>query len=413
MRHLAKIGLVFIGLIMIPKTGFSQISIDVSAIQRLMELKNLVEKAKNQLVQLKNGNKINNRTQANTQSILNLGKEVEEILRDISEFENLVSKNGKYKFNDLSIFMKTNQAVSSKLSDYHKQLTFLNKLDQILSQNSQGEVSQQGGQQMYDFFYDGTSPELSASNHDDFAKAKKDEFAKVYGLQNTMQKKKFQTALAYYKIADELYHQAIVLSNAVSDESNGKPMRISNSSPFSLDNVFGTDDSFDIGSLFGGDVFSNSMGGLMTAIYMSMPDEVLQQEILRIKAFIRAIEEIEPTGYEGIIKRANRDLEDANNAYQYKMTQKVNQASGTYPGVGLNPSNPSGFSISKTGLRMSTGERIQAQTAAIHLMNESTDYKEKGDKLMEDATKKTPLQQEMESRYQAKLVRNSLAKIKF
>ena len=47
---------------------------------------------------------------------------------------------------------------------------------------------------------------------------------------------------------------------------------------------------------------------------------------------------------------------------QFKITQKLNQASGTYSGVGLNPSNPSGFSISKTGLRMSTGGRIQAQT---------------------------------------------------
>ena len=49
-------------------------------------------------------------------------------------------------------------------------------------------------------------------------------------------------------------------------------------------------------------------------------------------------------------------------AMQFKITQKLNQVSGTYPGVGLNPSNPSGFSIGKTGLRMSTGGRIQAQT---------------------------------------------------
>ena len=124
------------------------------------------------------------------------------------------------------------------------------------------------------------------------------------------------------------------------------------------------------------------------------------------------LNEVEPTGYESMLKKANMDLEDAMNALQFKATQKANQAGSNYPSAGLNPSNPSGFSIGNTALRMNTAERIQAQATAIQLMNQATDYKKKGDDLMMEAVQKTPLQQEVEARYQATLFRNSLAKIK-
>ena len=385
---------------------------DFTAYQRLLELKNLVDKAKAQILQLKNGNKIANRTQANTQSLLNLNKEIEEVLRDVSEFENIISRDGKFKFNDISQFLESNKVLSFTTANYSKNLVVLKKLDGIINASTQNGVSGTSGQEMYDFFFEGTSAEKSVKNHDDFAKSKKDEIARVYELENTMQKKKFQTAMSYYKIADELYHQAIILSSAASDATMGKPMRIGNSSPFSLDNVFNTDDGLDLGSLFSGDISGGMYNGIMSAIYMGMPEEQLQREIMGLKGFIRMLNEVEPTGYESMLKKANMDLEDAMNALQFKATQKANQSGSSYAGAGLNPSNPSGFSIGNTALRMNTSERIQAQATAIQLMNQATDYKKKGDDLMMEAVQKTPLQQEVEARYQATLFRNSLAKIK-
>jgi hypothetical protein len=48
------------------------------------------------------------------------------------------------------------------------------------------------------------------------------------------------------------------------------------------------------------------------------------------------------------------------------------------------------------GLRLSTGERASLQKSAMDMASQSVEYRQKGDKLMEEALEKTSLQQVLE-----------------
>ncbi len=231
----------------------AQVSIDPTAIERLIQLKNLVDKAKTQIAQLKSVTKQGAATKANTTGILETGSKIEDLLRSPDEYLKLAYHSMMY--NDATAIMKLNSALKGSFSANLNSNFKISDLSPYLDGKNYSDKS---GSTFYDLVTKGTTIDNKngIQSFSDFLGSQKSFMSRQYALQTALQKKKMQQAMTYYQLAEELESKAMAINDGVKSRNNGTAFRLSNQG------VFG-----DIGSDLGGDLF----GDLFSSEGISMP----------------------------------------------------------------------------------------------------------------------------------------------
>lgn len=344
---------------------------DPYAKARLLELKKILDKNKKELAKLARIDESTQGTELYTQAQLEIARSVEELMRSVSELKAIQSADGQIKFNDLVVFNQIQQEVNQYLSGYVPAL-FLKQLEKQIADGAARNypLAQDNGGQIYDMFFGKSGLDArQPANLTDLGTARGEEAQHLLQFQTAAQKKKIVQSLLYYKLSDEMYAQSVTLNNALNDEQNGTAINIARRlrqtilqrmSQSSIQQLIA--DPPNIGSGF--DLMS--LGDLS-----SLPQEMASQ-------------------LQSMLDQVNNDaqsfLSNMDGAFQI-------------PAM-MEPANPDMgyFSEQNTprGLRLTTGERASLQKAAMDMASQSVEYRQKGDKLMEEALEKTPLQQVLE-----------------
>ncbi len=441
----------------------AQVSIDPTAIERLIQLKNLVDKAKTQIAQLKSATKQGAATKSNTTGILETGSKIEDILRSPDEYLKIAYNSMMY--NDATAIMKLNSSLKGTFSSNLNTDFKISDLTPYLDSKTYSEKS---GSTFYDLVTKGTTIDNKngTSNFSDFLSSQKSFISRQYALQTALQKKKMQQAMTYYKMADELEKKAMAINDGVKSRNNGTAFRLSNQG------VFG-----DIGSDLGGDLF----GDLFSSEGISMPSFSSGTMTVNGKNYVMdAVGNVYDANGTLITKdlsfgakeqaleaflKDNPNLKTAlGNAFndfmsnpfgsigalfkggpktpadyldeimkQRLITLKQNEATAIqneiYNNIMKNAfaaknddysslansfdANPIGnLSGMSAGLRMNTGERMLLNKASLDLLTKAQELREKGDKLMLEALERTETQKRLDGIWSAQMFRNTLSNIK-
>ncbi|RZM30534.1 MAG: hypothetical protein EOO88_00470 [Pedobacter sp.] len=385
----------------------AQIAIDVTAIQRLIELKNLVDKAKKQLGELQKSNTINNGTRQNTSAILETQVEIENLLRQANEFLKVAAKFNQ--FSDVATFDHFADFHTVPYSEYIQPLLWDQAyiFSKVQSDQALGETD---GMKLYDYIQTGRTAESQSAVNDlgEYFEVKRNSLNRTYGLQTVMQKRKVQQALTYYKMAEELEKKAFAMNLAVKGEIKGTPLMIANKGlfstgsladgsvygdPFNFDNTWSDGAMSNLISLFSGGS-GNSSNGLLGKIHDLL-------ETKSEKEIDKAVNDM--------IARAQADALKQSMA-SFQGGANVDYASySNAPAIGA---AAFGTSSAATGLRMTTGERIANQKGALDLYVKAAELRQKGDELMFEAVQRTPEQKYVDGMRERSFQRTALAAVK-
>lgn len=436
----------------------AQITIDPTAIERLIQLKNLVDKAKTQVAQLKSITKQGAATKANTTGILETGSKIEDLLRSPDEYLKLAYHSMMY--NDATAIMKLNSALKGSFA---ANLNANFKISDLAPYMDGKNYSDKSGSTFYDLVTKGTTIDNKngIQTFSDFLGSQKSFMSRQYALQTALQKKKMQQAMTYYQMAEELEGKAMAINNGVKSRNNGTAFRLSNQG------VFG-----DIGSDIGGDLF----GDLFSSEGISLPsfssgtitvngknyvmdavgnvydaNGILITKDLSfgvkeqaLEAFLRdnpdmrrvVFNAINPIGIIGTLLKGGP--KSAQDYIDEIMTQRINamkqNEANTIQNVIFNNIMKNAFSAKNddysslansfdtspignlsgmsAGLRMNTGERILLNKASLDLLTKAQELREKGDKLMLEALDRTETQKRLDGIWSAQMFRNTLSNIK-
>lgn len=436
----------------------AQITIDPTAIERLIQLKNLVDKAKTQVAQLKSITKQGAATKANTTGILETGSKIEDLLRSPDEYLKLAYHS--MMFNDATAIMKLNNALKGSFSS---NLNTNFKISDLAPYMDGKNYSDKSGSTFYDLVTKGTTIDNKngIQTFSDFLGSQKSFMSRQYALQTALQKKKMQQAMTYYQMAEELEGKAMAINNGVKSRNNGTAFRLSNQG------VFG-----DIGSDMGGDLF----GDLFSSEGISLPSfssgtitvngknyvmdavgnvydangTLITKDLSfgvkeqALEAFLKdnpdmrgvLINSLNPIGIIGTI--FNGGPKTAQDYIDEIMTQRINamkqNEANTIQNIIFNNIMKSAFSTKNedysslansfdtspignlsgmsAGLRMNTGERMLLNKASLDLLTKAQELREKGDKLMLEALDRTETQKRLDGIWSAQMFRNTLSNIK-
>lgn len=439
----------------------AQISIDPTAIERLIQLKNLVDKAKTQIAQLKSITKQGAATKANTTGILETGSKIEDLLRSPDEYLKLAYHSMMY--NDATAIMKLNNALKGSFTS---NLNTNFKISDLAPYLDGKNYSDKSGSNFYDLVTKGTTIDNKngIQTFSDFLGSQKSFVSRQYALQTALQKKKMQQAMTYYQLAEELEGKAMAINNGVKSRNNGTAFRLSNQG------VFG-----DIGSDLGGDLFGDlfssegislpsfssgiltvngknyvmdAMGNVYdtngTLITKDLSFGVKEQALeafLRDNPDMRGVlssvsKDANPFGIIGTLfkggpktaqdyidevmaQRINAMKQSEANAIQNEIynnimknafSAKNEDYSSLANSFDTSPiGNLSGISM---GLRMTTGERMLLNKASLDLLTKAQELREKGDKLMLEALDRTETQKRLDGIWSVQMFRNTLSNIK-
>lgn len=440
----------------------AQVSIDPTAIERLIQLKNLVDKAKTQIAQLKSVTKQGAATKANTTGILETGSKIEDLLRSPDEYLKLAYHSMMY--NDATAIMKLNSALKGSFAS---NLNTNFKISDLAPYLDGKNYSDKSGSAFYDLVTKGTTIDNKngIQSFSDFLGSQKSFMSRQYALQTALQKKKMQQAMTYYQLAEELESKAMAINDGVKSRNNGTAFRLSNQG------VFG-----DIGSDLGGDLF----GDLFSSEGISMPSfssgtltvngknyvmdavgnvydangTLITKDLSfgvkeqALEAFLKdnpdmrgglsnaSKDAMNPFGIIGTLfkggpktaqdyidevmaQRINAMKQSEANAIQNEIynnimknafSAKNEDYSSLANSFDTSPiGNLSGMSA---GLRMNTGERMLLNKASLDLLTKAQELREKGDKLMLEALDRTETQKRLDGIWSAQLFRNTLSNIK-
>ena len=436
----------------------AQITIDPTAIERLIQLKNLVDKAKTQVAQLKSITKQGAATKANTTGILETGSKIEDLLRSPDEYLKLAYHS--MMFNDATAIMKLNNSLKGSFTS---NLNANFKISDLAPYMDGKNYSDKSGSNFYDLVTKGTTIDNKngIQTFSDFLGSQKSFMSRQYALQTSLQKKKMQQAMTYYQMAEELEGKAMAINHGVKSRNNGTAFRLSNQG------VFG-----DIGSDLGGDLF----GDLFSSEGISLPsfssgtitvngknyvmdavgnvydangtlitnDLSFGVKEQALEAFLRdnpdmrrvVFNAINPIGIIGTL--FNGGPKTAQDYIDEIMTQRINamkqNEANTIQNVIFNNIMKSAFSAKNedysslansfdtspignlsgmsAGLRMNTGERMLLNKASLDLLIKAQELREKGDKLMLEALDRTETQKRLDGIWSAQMFRNTLSNIK-
>ena len=436
----------------------AQITIDPTAIERLIQLKNLVDKAKTQVAQLKSITKQGAATKANTTGILETGSKIEDLLRSPDEYLKLAYHS--MMFNDATAIMKLNNALKGSFTS---NLNANFKISDLAPYMDGKNYSDKSGSNFYDLVTKGTTIDNKngIQTFSDFLGSQKSFVSRQYALQTSLQKKKMQQAMTYFQMAEELEGKAMAINDGVKSRNNGTAFRLSNQG------VFG-----DIGSDLGGDLFGDlfssegisipsfssgtitvngknyvmdavgnvydANGTLITKDLSFGVKEQALEAFLRDNPDMRRVvfNAINPIGIIGTLLKGGPKT--AQDYIDEIMTQRINamkqNEANTIQNVIFNNIMKNAFSAKNddysslansfdtspignlsgmsAGLRMTTGERMLLNKASLDLLTKAQELREKGDKLMLEALDRTETQKRLDGIWSAQMFRNTLSNIK-
>jgi hypothetical protein len=437
-------------------------SIDPTAIQRLIELKNTVATLKKGLALQKNIDTNTMSDEANSTALVEAQGKIEDFLRDSDEYIRLSFNNTAFSdLNNLSRFSKNLK--TNVLNNLNSNTWKLNELQAYLSGTN---YSVNSGSEFYDVLTKGISLDnkqgTSTINgyYDNLSKL----YNRQYALQTVIQKKKIQQALTYYKMADELEAKAMALNEGIKSQTAGKPFSLQNKGVFGLNQSANNSDLFD--DLFSsnsvelpnftssGPIVVNGQNYVIDAtgnVYDAKGNFVTQDlgfgaKEQAIEAFLKdnpnlkatlgnAFDELmsNPFGLIGSLfkggpktpqvyldeilkQRVEAKLQNQANAVQTEIYNNIlknafDGKEGNYSGL-LNSLNFASNSFgTKSGLRMSTGERIAGNKFSIDLITKAQELREKADALLLEALKRTDEQKQLDAVWQKEMIRKSLIKM--
>ncbi|WP_019991053.1 hypothetical protein [Rudanella lutea] len=378
------------GLVIVPTPGSSQVeallvdaalsllglkSGDKYGKARLIELKKILDKNKKELAKLARIEESGQATELYTQAQLEIARSIEELMRSTGELRAIRSADGTIRFNDLVVFNQIQQEVNQYLSG-HVPAQFLRQLERQIADGAARNypLAADNGGQIYDMFFGRSGLDVrQPANLTDLGAARGEEAQHLLQFQTAAQKKKIVQSLLYYKLSDELYAQSVTLNNALNDERNGVALDLARRMQRNvLQRMSGTS----IDQLLS-DPTNLGMG--LDLLSMGSPANLLNQLSEELKGqFQQMVNEINSeaqsflSGLEGPFATVN---------------------------LGASPTPDMGYfadANAPRGLHLTTGERASLQKAAMDMASQSVEYRQKGDKLMEEALEKTPLQQVLE-----------------
>ncbi|WP_020597328.1 hypothetical protein [Spirosoma panaciterrae] len=390
---------------LITRSVNAQIAIDVTAIQRLIELKNLVDKAKKQLGELQKGNTINNGTRQNTSALLETEIEIENLLRTADDFLNIAARFNK--FSDVGKLDTFGGYSKVPYNEYIQPLLWDQAYIFSIVQSNQ-DLKETDGMKLYDYIQTGRTAESQAEVADlgEYFEVKRNTLNRTYGLQTVMQKRKIQQALVYYKMAEEIEKKAFAMNLAVKGDIKGTPLMVANKGLFSTGSLANGDvfnDPFSFDNTWNDGAMQNMLqlqsggtgtGGLLQAIgdLFKGPDQKMME--LQVQ---------------NMIARAQAD------ALKTAMASFQGSSGVNYGAFSQDPSTGAaafGTSSAATSLRMTTGERIANQKGAIDLYVKAAELRQKGDELMFEAVQRTAEQKYVDGARERSFQRYALAAIK-
>ena len=420
-------------------------SIDPTAIQRLIELKNTVATLKKGLALQKNIGDNTQGDEANSTALLEAQTKIEDILRDSDEYVRLAYQNTPLAdMSNLTTFSKNLKG--SLLGNLNSSAWKMQDVKTYLEGSS---YSAKAGADMYDALTKGFSLDnkQGTNNISTYYDRLTQFYNRQYALQTALQKKKMQQALTYYKMADELEAKAQTIADGVKSPNAGKPFTLQNKGVFGLAKT-------GIGGLFD-DAFSSEGISIpnMNNLPLVVNDKTYMMDVegnvydvqgnFITKDITFGINEQAQAAYEqaknnksaignffssdNISNYVNELLKQRMEALAQYQANKMqsdiynnilkNALSGKegngndYTGL-LNSLNVGGsLGGLKSGLRMSTGERIQGNAVAISLMEKAQELREKADSLMMEALQRTQEQKQLEAVWQKEMIRKSLSKM--
>ena len=384
----------------------AQIAIDVTAIQRLIELKNLVDKAKKQVAELQKSNTINTGTRQNTSAILETDVEIENLLRKSNDFLQIAAKFNQLA--DVGIFDQFASFHKVPYNQYIQPLLWDQAMIFSEVQNDQ-ELQETAGMKLYDYIQTGRTAESQAEINDlgEYFEAKRNTLNRTYGLQTVMQKRKIQQALMYYKMADEMEKKAYSINLAVKGKIKGNPLVVANKGLFrtgSQSNSDAFNDPFNFDNTWSEDAMQNMLqlqaGGTGTGSLLNSIVEAFKGPDR--KMFEAQVQNMIARAQAESMKRAMASFQGgAGINYSSYSQDKAGDGADAF-----------GTSSDADGLRMTTGERIANQKAAVDLYVKAAELREKADGLMVEAVQRTPEQKYIDGVRERQFSRNALATIK-
>ena len=449
--------------LLIGKIASAQIpSIDPTAIQRLIELKNTVATLKKGLALQKNIDTNTMGDEANSTALVEAQGKIEDFLRDSDEFIRLSFNNTAFSdFNNLSLFSKNLK--SNVLNNLNSNTWKLNDLQAYLTGTN---YSANSGSEFYDTLTKGISLDnkQGTSTIQGYYENLSKLYNRQYALQTVIQKKKIQQALTYYKMADELEAKAMALNEGIKSQTAGKPFSLQNKGVFGLNQSANTgglfDDLFSSNSvelpnfISSGPIVVNGQNYVIDAtgnVYDAKGNFVTQDlgfgaKEQAIQAFLKdnpnlkatmgnAFDELmsNPFGLIGSLfkggpktpqvyldeilkQRMEAKMQNQANAVQTEIYNNIlknafDGKDGNYSGLLRSPNLVSNSFGTKSGLRMSTGERIAGNKFSIDLITKSQELREKADTLMLEALKRTDEQKQLDAVWQKEMIRKSLTKM--
>ena len=437
-------------------------SIDPTAIQRLIELKNTVATLKKGLALQKNIDTNTMGDEANSTALVEAQGKIEDFLRDSDEYIRLSFNNTAYS--DLNNLSRFSQNLKNNLANNLNSSTW--KVNDLQTYLMGTNYSANSGSEFYDALTKGIS--LDNKHGTNTIQGYYDNLSKLYNrqyaLQTVMQKKKIQQALTYYKMADELEAKAMALNEGMKSQTAGKPFTLQNKGVFGLNKSTNTgglfDDLFssnsvelpnftssgvikvngqnyvldatgnvydDKGNFITQDLGFGAKEQAMEAFLKDNPnlksamgnafDELMANPFGLIGSLFKGGPKTPQVYLDEIIKqRMEAKMQNQANAVQTEIYNNIlknafDGKDGNYPGLlsSLNFAS-SGFGT-KSGLRMSTGERIAGNKFSIDLITKAQELREKADALVLEALKRTDEQKQLDAVWQKEMIRKSLIKM--
>jgi lipoprotein NlpI len=313
---------------------------------------------------------------ARNTEMLKIHEEIELTLRSIKEVEHL-------SLHDITQILQKVAAISKGL--YAGELPYLDEYIALfdLAPGIQNTNS------LYEYLL-GSTTAYSHINHganlsySDNTLLLQEQAIKRYNIETDAAKRMLHLALSHEQLSKDLAQQAVDLSQHVSTEGSWR--------------LFGTGDIFS-------DLFEEEIS--LPGIELPSLGDIIQDWTKEIGQQLKA---------GSLFKKDDADEKEG------EIKDRISDKMGGFDFFGLLETLTGGIEgvppapqyeaeIEKAGIRMTTGERIEAQETALDHMMQSIQLQLKADELTIEAIRKTEHQRKIDATYENALIRKSLTKI--
>ncbi len=226
------------------------------------------------------------------------------------------------------------------------------------------------------------------------ALAIKQQTMKQYSVDVDAAQKALHTAMTYRQLSGELTDQAMDMQEKLNQD--------------------GRWDLFGIGNLFS-NLFGDDAGGLLGDL---VSGEWMGNKVDELTNQVKDAAGVEDYSFWDVLLGKVKDkAESIGEQALSKVTGGGSDIVGVLDGIfgtltdNILPAPEYETRIEKDGLRMTTGERIEAQAAALENIEKSLELELEADRIIIEATEKTPAIREVEKSYQNALFRKTLSQM--